>query len=274
MTTDETPGAPHRSPGATGRGGGAEADEGPEGGLDTVTVWERHARWWQEGFTEGADVEYTEQLLPLAARHLAGASRVLDVGCGEGQTARLVAETGAATVVGVDASSAQITEAQRRGGGAAYARATALALPARTASFDAVVSCLVLEHIADLDGALDEVARVLRPGGRFVLFLNHPLFQTPGSGWIDDRVVDPPEQYWRVGPYLREGMTLEEVDAGVRLPFFHRPFSRYVNAMADRGLYVTRMTEPAPPARFLALSPQYEDGGTIPRLLLMRAERR
>lgn len=274
MNADERPGAPQPSPGATWRDVGTGPGAEPVAGLDTVTVWERHARWWQEGFTEGADVEYTEQLLPLAARHLAGADRVLDVGCGEGQIARLVAGTGAATVVGVDASSAQIAEAQRRGGGAAYARATALALPARTAAFDAVVSCLVLEHIADLDGALDEVARVLRSGGRFVLFLNHPLFQTPGSGWIDDRIVDPPEQYWRVGPYLREGMTLEEVDAGVRLPFFHRPFSRYLNAMADRGLYVTRMTEPAPPARFLALSPQYEDGATIPRLLVIRAERR
>ena len=114
----------------------------------------------------------------------------------------------------------------------------------------------------------------LRPGGRFVLFVNHPLFQTPGSGWIDDQVLDPPEQYWRVGPYLSEAMTIEEVDAGVRLPFFHRPLSRYVNAMAARGLYLTRMVEPAPPSRFLALAPQYEDAASIPRLLLLRAEKR
>ncbi len=105
------------------------------------------------------------------------------------------------------------------------------------------------------------------------MFVNHPLFQTPGSGWIDDQVLDPPEQYWRVGPYLSEGVSVEEVDAGVRLPFFHRPLSRYVNSLAERGLYVTRMLEPAPPARFLALAPQYEDAATIPRLLLLRAEK-
>ncbi|HEX6569412.1 MAG TPA: class I SAM-dependent methyltransferase, partial [Acidimicrobiales bacterium] len=115
---------------------------------------------------------------------------------------------------------------------------------------------------------------VLRPGGRFVLFLNHPLFQTPGSGWIDDQVVDPPEQYWRVGKYLTEEVSIEEVDAGVRLPFFHRPLGRYVNALAERGLYLTRMVEPAPPARFLALAPQYEDAASIPRLLVLRAEKR
>jgi SAM-dependent methyltransferase len=237
-------------------------------------VWERHARWWQAEFTQGADVEYTEQLLPLASRHLAGAANVLDVGCGEGQIARLAAAGGARRAMGVDSSAAQIAEAGRRGGGAVYARAEATDLPVTSRSFDAVVSCLVLEHVEDLGGALDEVSRVLRPGGRFVLFINHPMFQTPGSGWMDDRVVDPPEQYWRVGPYLTERMTLEEVDADVRLPFFHRPLSRYVNGLAARGLYLTRMVEPAPPARFLALTPQYEDGAAIPRLLLLRAEKR
>ena len=136
-----------------------------------------------------------------------------------------------------------------------------------------MVTCLVLEHIEDLDGALDEVARVLRRGGRFVIFVNHPLFQTPGSGWVDDRVIDPPEQYWRVGPYLPESVTVEEVDSGVRLPFFHRPLGSYVNALAERGLYLQRMVEPAPPPGFLARATEYADAATIPRLLLLRAER-
>jgi SAM-dependent methyltransferase len=242
--------------------------------LDLRGVWERHAAWWQAEFTRGADVEYEEQILPLALRHLAGARRVLDLGCGEGQIARLVRAEGAPRVVGVDPSVAQIAEAGRRGGGVAYARASAVDLPLASGSFDAVVTCLVLEHLADLDGALDEVARVLRRGGRFVMFVNHPLFQTPGSGWIDDQVLDPPEQYWRVGPYLPEAVSVEEVDTGVRLPFFHRPLGRYVNALADRGLHLDRMVEPPPPPGFLAGAAEYAGAATIPRLLLLRAERR
>ena len=69
--------------------------------------------------------------------------------------------------------------------------------PSPTSSFDAVVACLVFEHIDDVDDAIAEVARVVRPGGRFSFFLNHPLLQTPGSYWIDDHTVEPPEQYWR-----------------------------------------------------------------------------
>ena len=53
---------------------------------------EQHAGWWQDGFTEGADAEYEEQILPLAAECLVDARRVLDVGTGEGQIARLIVE--------------------------------------------------------------------------------------------------------------------------------------------------------------------------------------
>jgi hypothetical protein len=69
-------------------------------------------------------------------------------------------------------------------------------------------------------------------------------------------------------------VSIEEVDSGVRLPFFHRPLGRYVNALAERGLFISRMVEPAPPPGFLARAPQYVDAATIPRLLLLRAERR
>ncbi len=235
-------------------------------------LWEEHAGWWQDGFTAGADPEYEEQILPLAAEHLAGARTVLDVGTGEGQVARLAVEGGATRVIGVDPTWAQVAEASRRRGGPAYARAGADALPVADHSVDVVVACLVFEHIEAVDAAIAEVARVLAPGGRFLFFLNHPLLQTPNSGWIDDQVLDPPEQYWRIGPYLVEDATIEEVEKDVFIPFIHRPLSRYVNALAANGLVVTRMEEPAPPPGFLARAAEYAEAATIPRLLFLRAE--
>ncbi len=234
-------------------------------------LWEINAGWWQEGFSEGADEEYNEQILPLAARHLAGAQRVLDVGCGEGQIGRLAAQVdGVELAIGVDPTPAQVAAAARRGGGVHVARAGASSLPFATASFDAVVACLVFEHIDAVDEAIAEVGRLLRPGGRFLFFLNHPLLQTPSSGWIDDTILD--EQYWRIGPYLVEDSRVEEVDKDVWIPFIHRPLSRYVNAMIAAGLYVTLMSEPAPPPGFIARASEYEQAATIPRLLFLRAE--
>ena len=236
--------------------------------LTTGDHWERTAQWWQAEFTDGADPEYEEQILPLAAEHLAGAGRVLDIGCGEGQISRLAHRQGAATV-GIDPTTAQLAVARERGGGPSYVAAVAGGLPFAGASFDAAVACLVFEHIHATDAAIAEVARVLRPGGRFVFFLNHPLLQTPGSGWIDDRILM--EQYWRIGAYLVEDTTMEEVAKDVILPFVHRPLSHYVNAMAVNGLLIHRMEEPAPPAGFLALAEEYRFAATIPRLLLLMA---
>ena len=240
---------------------------------DDIDLWEAHSGWWQAGFTDGADPEYTEQILPLATDLLSGFGRVLDIGTGEGQIARLAVDGGARLVVGVDPTANQITEANRRGGGPLYARPGADRLPFAGASFDAVIACLVFEHIEAVDEAIDEVARVLVPGGRFAFFLNHPLLQTPGSGWIDDQILDPPEQYWRIGPYLIEDSSIEEVEKGVFIPFIHRPVSRYINAMADSGLTLRRMVEPAPPPGFLERAAEYEQASSIPRLLVLVAER-
>lgn len=246
------------------------ADPRPAGEGDDL--WEQHAQWWIDGFTEGADPEYVEQILPMAARELAGAEHVLDVGCGEGQISRLAA-AGGATVVGVDPTRNQIAAAVQRAAGPVYVCADAAALPFDTGSFDAVVACLVFEHIDDVDTAIGEVARVLRPGGRFCFFLNHPLLQTPSSGWIDDQILDPPEQYWRIGPYLHESDAIEQVELGVHIRFVHRPLSRYINAMADHGMLVEHMDEPAPPHGFLERAPEYPDAASIPRLLYLRARR-
>ena len=182
--------------------------------------------------------------------------------------------SGPTLVVGVDPTWNQIRVAAERGGGPHYGRAGAAALPFAAGAFDAVVACLVFEHIREVDAAIAEVARVLQPGGRFLFFLNHPLLQTPDSGWIDDQILDPPEQYWRIGAYLSEDERLEEVEKDVFIPFIHRPLSRYVNTLAANGLHVVHMAEPAPPPGFLARAPEYPAADTIPRLLLLHTRKR
>jgi len=234
-------------------------------------AWERNARWWQERFTDGADPEYEEQILPLCAQHLAGATRVIDVGTGEGQVARLAARLGAELVAGVDPTRAQLRVAADRAGGPIYVRATAQNLPFADATFDAAVACLVFEHLADHRPPIAEIARVLTPDGRFVFLLNHPLLQAPNSGWIIDHILD--EQYWRIGPYLEVDVTMEELAPGVILPFVHRPLSQYVNAMAANGLLIEQMDEPAPPEGFLAKADEYRAAATIPRLLALVARK-
>jgi len=231
-------------------------------------LWEQHAGWWQREHASGSDPEYEQQIHTLIARHLVGARRVLDIGCGEGQVTRRIAGLGI-DAIGLDPVASQVREARERGNGPQYARARAEALPCRNGAFDAVVLCLALEHVDAFDVVFQEVARVLEPGGRFVLLLCHPLLQAPGSGWIDDQTLG--EHYWRVGAYLDDHVEVDEVAPGVNLRFVHRPLSRYVHAMGRAGLLIDDMEEPSPPEALLRDVWDFPEASTIPRVLLVRA---
>ena len=231
--------------------------------------WDEHAQWWIDGFTGGVDPEYEEQIIPLAVSELSGRAAIIDIGCGEGQISRALARPGV-RVTAVDPTALHIETAIQRGGDIDYRLGSATDLPVADGSQDAAVACLVFEHIDDLEGAASEISRVLAPGGQFSFFLNHPLLQTPGSGWVDDHVMDPPEQYWRIGAYLVETESIEEVEPGVFIRFIHRPLSRYVNTMSRHGLRLEHMLEPAPPDGFLERAPGYALAATVPRLLYMR----
>ena len=134
-----------------------------------------------------------------------------------------------------------------------------------------MVLCLALEHVAAYETAIREVARVLEPGGRFVLLLAHPLLQAPGSAWIEDESSG--EHHWRIGSYLDDDTVVDAVAPGVDFVFIHRPLSRYVHAMGAAGLLIEDMEEPPPPTRLLAEVWPFPEAASIPRLLLLCARR-
>lgn len=115
----------------------------------------------------------------------------LDAGCGTGRYARLLLARGA-RAVGVDRSSAMLGRA--RLAGAPLIRADLRALPLRAASFDIVVAGLALGDIPELERAVAEMARVLRPGGHLAYSVVHPA--GAARGWT--RTFDEGGRRWEI----------------------------------------------------------------------------
>lgn len=97
-------------------------------------------------------------------------ARVLEVGCGWGELAERMGRELACTLVVVDQSERMVDLARGRGVDARVGDVQELPLGA--GEFDAVVAAWMLYHVPDLDRALSECARVLRPGGTFVAVTN------------------------------------------------------------------------------------------------------
>jgi SAM-dependent methyltransferase len=109
----------------------------------------------------------------LAAGVATGRERVLDVGCGPGATALAFAER-VASVVALDLTPAMLAQAQElaaeRGlANVRFEQGNAARLPFPDASFDVVTSRLAAHHVADPQAMVREAARVLAPGGTFLL---------------------------------------------------------------------------------------------------------
>lgn len=104
----------------------------------------------------------------LVVSLLAGGRRCLDIGCGSGGLGSVLL-TRFGSAMGVDLSLTLAVHASARGVKAVNADLDDGELPFADASFDAVTCCDVLEHVFDPVALVRRVARVLRPGGQFVV---------------------------------------------------------------------------------------------------------
>ena len=116
---------------------------------------------------------------------------VLDAGCGSGRYLRELGARGA-RAIGMDLSRAMLARARETT--TRITRADLRALPFDAMSIDLVVCGLALGDLAELELALTEIARVLRPGGRVIYSVVHPAGEA--AGW--SRTFESGGKQWAI----------------------------------------------------------------------------
>jgi SAM-dependent methyltransferase len=259
-------------------------DRRPAGAEESARA---NRRWWDaaapaylaEHGSDLGDVDFLwcPEGLREADAHLLGdvaGRRVLEIGCGSAPCARWLRRAGA-DVVALDLSAGMLARAaelnRSTGIEVPLLQADAGALPLASGSVDVACSAFGgLPFVADVEGALAEVARVLGPGGRFVASVNHPMrWPFPDSPDPEDlRVVS---SYFDRRPYV-------ETDDRGRTVYVehHRTVGDWVRAVVGSGLVLTDLIEPEwTPGRtqeWGQWSP--ERGALIPGTLILVCDKR
>jgi SAM-dependent methyltransferase len=178
---------------------------------------------------------------------------------------RFLAGRGARTV-GLDPTENLLIEAQRLHPEGTYVQAGAEEMPFADASFDLVVSYLTLIDIPDFRGAIAEMARVLRPGGRLVVANLQSFVTTRDGAWYRD--ADGNKLHVAVNDYFDE-RALRLSWWGLTIYNWHRPFEAYLQAFLGTGLVLTEFREPRPTLEAVAAVPAMMDEYKVPLFYVM-----
>lgn len=199
---------------------------------DNRSYYDEFAAWYENERHQGYHRLIDDLQVDLLQDHIQGRD-VLEVGCGTGLLLERVAQE-ARSAKGIDLSPGMLEQARQRGLDVLEGCATDL--PYESESFDVVYSFKVLAHVQEIEVALAECARVVRPGGRLFLEFYNPRSlrylarQLGGAKKISEQTRES-AVYTRwdapkaVASYLPQGVRIESW-AGVRIftpaAFFHR----------------------------------------------------
>ncbi|MEV0354678.1 class I SAM-dependent methyltransferase [Nocardia sp. NPDC050697] len=198
-----------------------------------------------DSFAEGYTAENETGLLNAyynrpALLDLAGdvaGRRILDAGCGSGPLFASLRERGA-TVTGIDASAGMLEQARLRLGADADLRLADLAdpLPFPDNTFDDVAASLVLHYLQEWGPTLAELRRVLVPGGRLLVSVEHPF-----ANFLQQRLTGEETNYFRTR-HRTEEWTMGGRTA--RLSFWDRPLHAMTDAFTAAGFRIAVLSEP------------------------------
>ena len=213
-----------------------------------TTSWDNVAHWY-DTLLAGEDTYQARVILPnlLRAMAIKKNERILDLGCGQGFFSQAFFKEGADTT-GVDLGKDLIAIAKKQSPKEikyiAHSAEDLSMFPDK--SFGKIALVLSLQNIDAPHKVFKECARILVPGGRIFITLNHPAFRIPkSSSWGYDESTKT--QYRRIDRYMSEAKVEIEMNpskkGGAVTTSFHRPLQYYFKLLANNGFVIARLEE-------------------------------
>lgn len=214
----------------------------------------------QQGLSGAGEWHQLEPLFP----DLAGKD-ILDLGCGYGWHCKYAADHGAASVLGIDMSEKMIAEAVKRNAAdcITYQVCSLLDYEYPANSFDLVISNLVLHYVEDLDIVYRRVYDTLRPGGLFLMNIEHPTFTAGVHQQFASDGTWPVDNYY----YPEERQT---DFLGHTITKYHHTLTQILMGFIHAGFCLDAVEEAMPPEEWQSLMP-YEM--RRPMMLLVKASK-
>jgi SAM-dependent methyltransferase len=233
-------------------------------------AWEEHAEAWAVwARAPGHDTFFWLHGLPhLLSLLPAPGRRTIDVGCGEGRLVRELDARGH-DAVGVDASSTLTRLARTHEQPIVVVNADAALLPLADLSFDLAVASMSLQDVDDLAGAVQEIARVLVPGGRLCASIVHPI---NSAGVFESDDAD--SRFLFADSYVEERRYMDVLgrdELTMTFHSLHHPFEAYSRALEDAGLLLEAVREPPASPALVADRPAAAKWQRVPVFLFFRA---
>jgi SAM-dependent methyltransferase len=190
---------------------------------------------------------------------------VLDLGCGYGWHCKYVLDQGAASVLGIDQSERMIREAQQRNSGEniSYRVCDLLEYEYPEAYFDVVVSNLVLHYIEDLDKVYYLIYRTLKPGGVFLMNIEHPTFTAGVNQQFAADGTWPVDNYYCPGERVTNFL-------GYEVRKQHHTLTQILGGLLNVGFRLDAVEEAMPPEEW---RDQMPDEMRRPMMLLLKTEK-
>ncbi|MES2436644.1 MAG: class I SAM-dependent methyltransferase [Patescibacteria group bacterium] len=212
------------------------------------TSWGNVADWYA-ALLKDPDNYQSQVILPNLVRvmDVKPTHTVLDLACGTGFFSEVFCSQGG-KVIGVDISPELIEIAKAHASkDISFSVSQAHKLPMiESGTVDSIAIVLALQNIKEAKETLTECFRVLKPGGKVCIVLNHPAYRIPtASSWEWDEKNN--KQFRRIDQYLSEKSVEIAMHPGAKphekTVSFHRPLQFYVKAARASGFVITRLEE-------------------------------